>query len=154
MVRPISAAETRPLRYRLLRPDKAPDDLVYAGDDHPAVLHAGAFDADGRLVGIATVYPEPPPRALHGVMPEAAYERASGFRLRGMATLPEVRGEGYGRELMETVLAYVRDRGGRYLWCNARVVALDFYRALGLETFGDEFDIDPIGPHYVMGRAV
>lgn len=154
MVRPLDAADTRPLRHVVLRPDKRPDDLVYAGDDHPAVLHVGAEDEGGRIVGIATVYPEPPPREFRGVMPEEAFARGAAFRLRGMATDPEVRGAGYGRELLEACFDHVRAHGGSYLWCNARLVAKDFYTRLGFDTFGEEFDIDPIGPHYVMGRAV
>src|SRR5690606_13479424 len=58
MIRPISAAETRPLRSLVLRPGAPPETLVYPGDDHPEALHLGAFEGD-RLVGIATVYPEP-----------------------------------------------------------------------------------------------
>ena len=40
------------------------------------------------------------------------------------------------------------------LWCSARVVALDFYKHLGLQTVGSEFEIEGIGPHYVMWSAL
>lgn len=152
MIRPISAAGTRPLRAAVLRPGVPPDTLVYPGDDHPRVLHAGAFapgpDGRERLVGIATVYPEPPPEAYRDEIPGDAY------RLRGMATLPDVRGAGYGRGLLEACFDHARTHGARALWCNARVVALDFYQQMGLQTVGPEFDIPEIGPHYVMWRGV
>lgn len=148
MVRPITAAETRPLRAAVLRPGQPPEALVYAGDEHPQALHVGAFE-DERLVGIATVYPEPPPEAYRDAMPGGG-----AFRLRGMATLPEVRGGGHGRELLEACFAHARAHGARVLWCNARVGALGFYRRMGLETIGPEFDIAGIGPHYVMWREV
>ena len=144
MVRPISAAETRPLRAAVLRPDKPADALVYPGDDHPDGLHVGAFEGE-RLVGIATVYPEPPPPEYAGALSEGP-----AFRLRGMATAPDVRGGGHGRALLLACFGHVRAHGARLLWCNARSGALDFYRALGLRTIGPEFEIEPIGPHYVM----
>jgi GNAT superfamily N-acetyltransferase len=158
MIRPISAAETRPLRAAVLRPGTPSERLTYPGDDHADALHVGAFDlgTDGgeRLVGIASVYPEPPPEAHRGAIPEDAYPHGAAFRLRGMATLPESRGAGHGRALLDACFEQVRERGAGYLWCNARVVALPFYQAMGLVPVGDAFEIEGIGPHYVMWRAV
>lgn len=148
-VRSISAAETRQLRSAVLRPGIPPEDLVYPGDDHRQSLHVGAFDGD-TLVAIATVYPEPPPEAQRGEIPEDAYDEGASIRLRGMGSLPEVRGQGYGRAALERSFAHGRAIGAGFLWCNARLVAVPFYERLGLEAVGEEFDIPGIGPHYVM----
>ncbi len=148
MIRPITAAETRPLRAQILRPGQAPENLVYPGDDDPDVLHAGAFH-EGRLVGIATIYPEDPPSEYEDQLPHNG-----SFRLRGMATTPEVRGLGYGRQLLELCFEHIRSHGLDLLWCNARIVALDFYRRMGLETIGPEFEIEGIGGHFVMWKVV
>ena len=153
-IREITAAETRPLRQSVLRPGKTLEELVYPGDDDPDCSHLGAFEGAGRLVGIATVFPDTAPADLRGLMPEAAFEPVHAFRLRGMATLPDVRGAGHGRALLEACFDHVRSKGGAYLWCNARISAAGFYHAMGLEAFGDAFEIDLIGPHYVMGRSV
>lgn len=144
MIRAISAAETRPIRSQILRPGTPPEQLVYPGDDAPEAFHAGAFQ-DGQLVGIATIYAEPPPDVYRNTLPDG-----EAFRLRGMATLPSVRGQGLGRQVLEACFDHVRAHGARLLWCNARSGALDFYRTLGLRTIGPEFDIPGIGPHYVM----
>ena len=48
--------------------------------------------------------------------------------------------------------APLRARGGDLLWCNARVVALGFYERLGFVAEGPEFEIVPIGPHFVMTK--
>lgn len=146
-IRPISAAETRPLRADILRPGQPPESLVYPGDDAPDSFHAGAF-LGGVLVGIASVYPEPLPIDLPDLAPNSA------FRLRGMATRPELQGQGLGRAVLEGCLTHVRDAGAEVLWCNARTGALGFYRRLGFETVGDKFEIEGIGPHYVMWRRV
>lgn len=141
-IRPITAAETRPLRQALLRPHRRLDELVYAGDDAPEALHAGAFH-EGRLVGIASVTPRPCPVA----------ELSGPWQLRGMATTPELRGSGYGRALIAHCLAHITAHGGRALWCNGRVSAAGFYTALGFQIISDEFDTET-GPHYVFSKAL
>ncbi len=143
-IRPVTAAETRPLRSAVLRPGQPPESLVYPGDEDPGTFHAGAVQ-DGEVVGIATVYPEPMPLA-----PDADVDPRRAFRLRGMATRPDLQGTGLGRAVLMRCLEHVRESGAEVLWCNARVGALGFYERLGFETIGDVFEIDGIGPHYVM----
>jgi len=147
-VRPITPAETRPLRSEILRPGQPPESLVYPGDDAPDSFHAGAF-VDGVLVGIATVYPEPMPAA-----PGADLDPVNAFRLRGMATRTGLQGRGIGRAVLGQCIEHVRASGADVLWCNARTGALGFYERLGFETLGDEFDIAGIGPHFVMWKDV
>lgn len=143
VVRPISAAQVRELRHAVLRPFEPPEQIVYFGDEAPDTLHAGAFDGTA-LVGIASVCREPMPGATD----------ASQWRLRGMATVPAVRGRGFGRVLLEACFEHIRRHRGRLLWCNARVAALGFYTHLGFVAQGEEFEIVPIGPHYVMTRTL
>ncbi len=153
-IRPISAADTRPLRSAVLRPGQPPESLVYPGDDAPGSFHAGAF-LDGEVVGIATVYPEPMPLAPD---PSAgsgqAVDASTAFRLRGMATRADLQGQGIGRITLLRCIEHVRDHGADVLWCNARTGALSFYTGLGFETLGDEFEIAGIGPHFVMWADV
>ncbi len=147
-IRPLTAAETRPLRSAVLRPGQPPASLAYPGDDAPGSFHAGAV-VGGEVVGIATVYPEPMPLA-----PEDVLDAANAFRLRGMATRPDLQGTGLGRAVLLRCLEHVRDAGAEVLWCNARVPALGFYRRLGFETVGDVFEIAGIGPHFLMWTSV
>lgn len=142
-IRPITAAETRWLRHTLLRPHQPPESLVYPGDDAPDSLHVGAF-CEERLVGIASVTHHPFPRA----------PGETGWQLRGIATLPEVRGQGYGAALVRTCLEHVAAQRGAILWCNGRTSARPFYEALGFQTWGDEFETPYTGPHYVFWREV
>lgn len=141
-VRPISAAATRPLRGKILRPNDPPERLVYPSDEQPDTLHAGAFHA-GALVGIASV--------ARGACPRASFPAP--WQLRGMATTPEVRGLGYGRALVTLCLAHVAAHGGASLWCNGRTTAAGFYTALGFTAIGEEF-VTETGPHFVFVRPV
>ena len=142
-IRPVSAAKARPLRHTVLRPHQSPETLIYPGDDAPDTLHVGAFENE-TLVGIASVMHESPegesdPRA---------------WRLRGMATLPQVRRRGVGAALVRACMAHVAAHGGTSLWCKGRTSALAFYNSLGFQATGDEFDVPDTGPHFIMRRPV
>ena len=143
-VRSIDVRTARQLRHQLLRPHQEPWEIVFDGDDAVDTLHVGAFDEDS-LVGIASVMREAPPW-------DEIADRA--WRLRGMATLPEVRGQGYGGALLERCLAHAIEQGGGLAWCTSRVPAAGFYRRFGFESEGDVFEIPPIGPHVLMRRGL
>lgn len=155
-VRYIAATATYSLRAAVLRPGLPLEAAVFPGDTDPTTAHLGAFSG-GELVGIASVYREAPPGAADaGAADAGAVDAgpadASAWRLRGMATLPQVRGQGFGKALVAACLEHVAARGGTRLWCNARTEAVGFYRKLGFATAGDEFDIPGVGPHYMMWR--
>jgi GNAT superfamily N-acetyltransferase len=136
-IRRISAEETIAIRWPILRPGFPRETAIFAGDDAPGTQHFGAFQ-DGALVGVASIY-----RA-----PFDDVEKA--WQLRGMATLPEVRGLGCGRVLLR---ACEDAAGTDLLWCNARTSAVPFYVAHGWRTVGEEFDIATVGPHFRMVRS-
>lgn len=143
-IRPITAAQVRLLRHALLRPFEPPERIIYNRDDAADTCHAGAY-VGPSLVGIASVCLED--------LPDGRNQGAC-WRLRGMATVPSLRGAGLGRALLEHCFGHIRRQQGRLLWCNARVVALGFYQRLGFIAEGNEFEIEPIGPHYVMTRRM
>ncbi len=109
----------------------------------------GAFDGD-RLVGIASLYRE----GRDGPVNPVKGPLGPGWRLRGMATDDAVRGAGFGGALLAACIEHVAAAGGGELWCNARMVAVGFYRRAGFEIVSDEFDVPGIGAHVVMARAV
>jgi predicted GNAT family N-acyltransferase len=145
MVRLISAAETIAVRWPILRPGFPRESAVFPGDDLDPTMHFGAFTAEGLLVGVASIYLAPMPE-------QPSIERA--WQLRGMATLPEVRGAGHGRDLVAACVHAAQKAGGEIIWCNARIVAVPFYAKHGWETMGPEFDIPTVGPHFRMWRKL
>jgi ribosomal protein S18 acetylase RimI-like enzyme len=142
-VRPIGAEETRMLRRLILRPFQQPHELVYPGDLDLQSLHVGAF-VGGELMGVASVVPN--------LMP--GDNRETAWQLRGMAARPEARRMGLGTAMLRACLRHVACGGGTLLWCNARTHAVPFYRRLGFETKGEEFQVPQSGPHFVMWRVV
>ncbi|GIW73261.1 MAG: hypothetical protein KatS3mg102_2803 [Planctomycetota bacterium] len=141
---PVDAARTRPLRQRVLRPHQRAEELVYPGDDAPATLHLVACAAGGTVLGVASIYCEPPP----GTQDQSAW------RLRGMAVAEEVRGRGIGSRLLQRCLAHARRQGGSWVWCHARLGALGFYRRHGFVAEGEPFELAGVGPHRFMRREL
>jgi GNAT superfamily N-acetyltransferase len=140
-VEPIAAAETWPLRKRVLRPATEGDAVVLGGDDDPRALHVGARTAPGEIVGIATISPQPRPWAP---------ERQDAWRLRGMATAEGLRGMGVGALVLEAAVRHAREHGAAWVWCNARTGALSFYERAGFTAAGGRY-VDPrLGPHVPM----
>jgi predicted GNAT family N-acyltransferase len=138
----VEPAMLHALRLRVLRPGRPPSSVDHEYDYWPETIHVAAFDPDGVVVACATFYPEPAP------------DGRPGWRLRAMASAVEVRGKGYGAQALRFGIGEVRARGGKLVWCNARAGAVWFYERLGFAIVSDEFDIAPIGLHYVMEREV
>jgi GNAT superfamily N-acetyltransferase len=145
-IRVIEAAQTRAIRALVLRPDQTPEMTAFVGDQASDTLHLGAFEHN-QLVGIVTI--------IHR-SPEDIYDRHYNklWLLRGMATLPQVRGQGYGAALVRSGCAYVAREQGTYLWCDARESAIGFYMKLGFAIRGNRFKIPFTGPHYRMWREI
>ena len=136
VAREVRIAETRPLRKAILRPNDSDEEL--ASHESPAAFAVGAFD-ETELVGVGFVAPEGGPGA---------------WRIRGMATKPEVRGRGAGRAVLDALTEHAIRHGATRIWCNARTPAVHFYEQGGFTIASDEFEPPEIGPHYVMERNI
>ena len=144
VVQQVAAATTFPLRQQVLRPHQSVADMALAGDDDPRSGHFAA-SFDGRVVGTASVRPEPPPWTS---------EHEPAWRLRGMATAPPFRSQGVGAALLGAVLRHVVGHGGGLVWCNARTPATAFYARHGFALRGEPWEDPDIGPHVQMWRTV
>ena len=138
-IRPITAAEARTVRLPVLRAGMSPASAILEHDDDRGTRHFGAFDG-ARLVGVATFFPEPCPGRLG----------LPAWRLRGMATLPDMQGRGAGRALVAVGDRVAAAAGASLMWCNARVTARGFYEKLGYVAVGDAFELPASGRHFVM----
>lgn len=152
--RPISAAQTRPLRMLVLRPGRPEHESVFPGDEDELTLHAAAL-VDGRIAAIGSIYHEARPADAPGGGERAAdHDAGTAWRLRGMATEPSLRRRGAGAAALAACERHASEHGGTLAWCNARVEAIAFYEANGWTVLGEEFDIPTVGPHYVMEKRL
>jgi GNAT superfamily N-acetyltransferase len=128
------------LRRDVLRPGQPLSAVMHDYDFQTDTFHVAAFGPRNQVAACATFYPEPPP----GKTEDHAW------RLRAMASLPQLRGRGYGAAALRYGITEIRRRGGALLWCNARTGAVGFYERIGFSIVSDEFEVESIGPHFVM----
>lgn len=144
-VRRAAPAEVVDLRHAVLREGLPRQEAVFPGDDAPSSRHYGAFRGD-EILCCAT---------LHA----SRWEGEPAWQLRGMATVPQARGRGLGRLVLESMERDLRDSAREaatplLLWCNARVPAVAFYRRMGWEVVSEPFEIPTAGPHVRMVRRL
>jgi GNAT superfamily N-acetyltransferase len=133
----------------VLRPTRTDVELALPDDDGPSTGTYAALDGSGTVVSSARVALSPLPPVL-----DPAPVAGTSWRLRGMATRAELRGQGIGSAVLERAIAHVAEHGGGLLWCNARIPALSLYLRAGFREAGDPWEDPEIGPHVVMWRAV
>ncbi len=139
MIRFIQADDVLAIRNEVLREGRLTlDECRFLNDDAETTFHLGYFDND-QLVCIASFHPQ-------------NYKEYTGkaYQLRGMATLESYRGKGFGNQLLNFAIVYMRGQKVNYVWCNARKKAIPFYINLGFEIISDEFEVSGIGPHHVL----
>jgi len=139
MIKFIEPEDLLHIRNEVLREGKLTnDECRFPTDKIPGAFHLGYY-ADDKLVSITSLYPQ-----VYGEF------TGTGYQLRGMATLSPYRGKGFGNQLVNFALVYLRGQKANYLWCNARKKALKFYQDSGFEVISAEFEVKGIGPHHVM----
>lgn len=148
----IKPEQTWKLRQKVLRPNYTIEQVQFADDIAPGAFHVGVFltDEENKIttqepICIAT---------FHSVAhPELAAKQS--YRLRGMATNPDFRSYGAGKNAVNYAFDYLKkEKNCDLLWCNAREIAYGFYSKLGFDFFGETFEIDDIGPHKVMYKRL
>jgi len=141
--KPIPPARTVPIRGEILRPGQPEENSVYPLDEDENALHLGAVK-NGDLVGVASIFKEDATRK----------DLDDAWRLRGMATIEAVRGEGHGRRLVEMAMQYIAFKGGGNLWFNARPDVQGFYEKLGFQLEGDPYEISEGGTRVFMWQNI
>ena len=136
----VQAEDTYDLRRRVLYGHWPEAEVHYPEDEREGAFHLGARDEGGRLVAVASWYPE--------TSPFFPVRRA--YRLRGMAVDATRHGQGTGRLLFEAGVGELRARDVEVLWANARDSAVPFYRRLGMSVMGDGFVAAGGIPHHVV----
>ena len=142
-IKNVDADMIKPLRHAELRKGQDFSTTSYLRDNEERTFHLAAI-LDRKIVTCATFYPEKS-KKLNAI---------NSYRLRGMATASIFKRKGYARELIIAAFLELKAKGADFVWCNARIVALDFYKSIGFKIKGDQFDIETIGPHYYMYKEI
>jgi len=135
-LRTVPLPETRTLRREVLRPHQRVEDL--AGHEPAGAVAFGAFQGSD-LVAVGLVGPDGEP---------------GDWRVRGMATAPQVRGRGAGSAILHALVQHAIAHGAKRVWCHARTPALTLYQRAGFVVASDEFEEPNIGPRYRMELPV
>jgi len=140
-VEEIKAEDTYPIRKELLRKNM---DLSsqFTGDFDKESFHLGLF-YENKLVSIVSFM-----KTNHKMLNGEQYQ------LRGMATIEKFQGKGLGKILVEKSEEILINKNINYVWCNARVIALNFYKNIGFIIMGEPFEIPPIGKHFSMSKKL
>jgi GNAT superfamily N-acetyltransferase len=128
------------LRHAVLRPGFPRDSAIFPGDDAATTRHFAAF-LEHRVVGCLTLH-------------HSEWQNQPAYHLRGMAIAADLQRQGVGRLLLNAAEAFVLTTPIRILWCNARKIAIPFYRASGWQIMSEEFEIPSVGPHVRMTRSL
>ena len=142
-VKKVDAEKVRLLRHSELRKGQDFSTTSYLKDYEVDTFHM-AYISDEKIVTCATFYPEKSTK----IKSENAY------RLRGMATDFNFQRKGYASYLMAESFKELKKRDCNMVWCNARLVAVGFYKSVGFKITGELFDIAGIGPHYYMDKEI
>ena len=142
-IKVVAAKDIRPLRNLVLRPNLPIETTYYDLDNDIETFHLASI-IDNTIISIGTFYPEN----------DIELQTKNGYRLRGMATHPDHRRKSAATKLMKESFVLLKEKKCDVLWCNARLVAVEFYKSLGFKITGEIFDIPSIGPHYKMYKSV
>ena len=142
-IKVVAAKDIRPLRNLVLRPNLPIETTYYDLDNDIETFHLASI-MDNTIISIGTFYPEN----------DIELQTKNGYRLRGMATHPKFRRKSAATKLMKESFVVLKEKKCDVLWCNARLVAVEFYKSLGFKITGKIFDIPSIGPHYKMYKSV
>ncbi|TBN15497.1 GNAT family N-acetyltransferase [Hyunsoonleella pacifica] len=142
-VKEILAEETHLVRHPVLRTGKPVNTCIFNGDDLPSTIHLGLFN-NNNLVGVVS---------FMQVKHEAFIETPQ-YQLRGMAILKTYQGKGLGNILLEYGETLLKQKNIDLIWCNARKIAVNFYKRRGYKIKGTSLNISDIGEHFMMYKVL
>lgn len=143
-IKKVDASQIRDLRYKVLWPHlDGPDACQIPPDTDDSTFHMAAL-VKNEVVGIATFIVDINPR----------FAEKNQYRLRAMATDPEMRGYGVGAELVEKAIEELKKMNVKLLWCDARLIATGFYEKQDFRIKGQVYQVPKIGPHKLMYKAL
>lgn len=135
----IPSSFTYELRHKVLWPHKTFEQCSLEIDELETTFHA-SVEYEGKIVAVGTFLKQKNDNFPH----------ENQYRLRAMASSSDVRGKGFGKLVIDFAKDKLKEMNIDLLWCDARLVAVDFYKKQGFNIKGEQYEIPIIGPHYLM----
>nr|WP_207190471.1 GNAT family N-acetyltransferase [Galbibacter mesophilus] len=126
-----------------MREGKPFESAIFPEDTIEDTFHVGV-ESNGEIVGTVTFIKNS----------EDVFKEANQYQLRGMAVLQKYQRKGLGELMVKKAESLMLQRGGAFIWLNAREVAVLFYKKIGYEKFGNSFNVPGIGPHFLMYKKM
>ncbi|WP_338732903.1 GNAT family N-acetyltransferase [Mangrovimonas cancribranchiae] len=142
-IKPISAKDTHSVRHSVLREGRPITDCVFEGDNLDTTYHLGLFYKK-QLIGVVSLM----------LNSNKQIQERSQYQLRGMAILTPYQGQGLGKYLIDASIKKLTELHCKVVWCNAREIALSFYKRNQFQVLGQPFSIPLIGNHFTMFRKI
>lgn len=140
----VDAKAVRELRHRVLWPHlPTPEDCVIEPDELKTTIHVAAILED-KVVGVSTLI----------IDHNDNFKAMKQYRLRAMATAPEVRGFGIGAKIIDKAIELLSQNNTELLWCDARLIATGFYEKQNFKIKGKVYEVPKIGPHKLMYKRL
>lgn len=131
------------MRQPVLRPGKPIEACEFDGDNLETTIHLGIYMTND-LIGVCSFFKNS----------FDALSEKNQFQLRGMAVLKSHQKMGLGKELVHYGENLLAQKNTNAIWCNAREVAVNFYKNNGYTVISNPFDIVGIGKHYTMSKSI
>ena len=142
-IRKIDALATYPIRQLVLRQGKPLESCCFEGDNLDNTFHFGLFVKD-LIVGIISLFN----------CKNSNFKSENQIQIRGMAVLEDFQKQGLGALLVKHAEKLAIENNYDIIWFNAREKAVPFYNKLQYQSIGDAFEIQDIGPHYIMFKKM
>ena len=142
-IKKITALDTYHVRHLVLRAGKPIESCHFEGDELVSTHHFGCF-IEGQLIGVISLFE----------IGNANFAKQKSFQIRGMAVIDSHQKQGVGEALVHKAEDFCRTENATLIWFNARTSAVGFYKKMGYEIVGSEFEIKEVGPHFLMNKKI
>ncbi len=135
----ISSALTYDIRKKVLWPHITNGNYSINVDDDEDTFHLGTF-LNEKLISIGTFIKNNNPKFNYKLQ----------YRLRAMATDENYRKIGAGKNLFLKGIEILKNYKVELLWCDARMIAIPFYKSMNMKILPETYEIPNIGAHKTM----
>lgn len=142
-IQKIASTETYPVRHIVLRAGKPIESCQFQGDELETTNHFGYY-INNQIIGVISIFE----------INNKQFLVQKSFQIRGMAVLPSFQKQGIGEALVNEAEKFCTTQKADLIWFNARTTAVGFYQKMEFEIVGAEFEINEVGPHFLMFKKL